>query len=116
MWQIRLGRELPRYLLSAAATCGLLASLRLLVAPPQPRTPAPLRAPAAPDRAAEGYAVLFARRYLTWEARRPLSVDQSLQGFTGAGMEPDAGEVLPASGEQQRRMGGSRAGAGGRGR
>lgn len=59
MWRIRLGRELPRYLLSAAATCGLLASLRLLVAPPEPRTPAPLRAPAAPDRAAEGYAVLF---------------------------------------------------------
>jgi hypothetical protein len=100
MWRIRLGRELPRYVLSAAATCGLLASLRLLVAPPEPRTPAPLRAPAAPDRAAEGYAVLFARRYLSWEARRPQSVDQSLQGFTGAGMEPDAGEVLPATGEQ----------------
>ncbi|HTY96811.1 MAG TPA: conjugal transfer protein [Solirubrobacteraceae bacterium] len=100
MWRIRLGRELPRYLLSVAATCGLLASARLLVAPPHPRIPAPARTPGPADRAAEGYAVLFARRYLTWEASHPQSVEQSLQAFTGPGMEAGAGEVIPATGEQ----------------
>jgi Conjugative transposon protein TcpC len=96
-----LARELPRYLLSAAATCGLLASVRFLVAPPRPASPLPVRASTVGDRAAEGYAVLFARRYLTWEAGRPQSGLQGLQAFTGSGMEPDAGEVPPASGEQR---------------
>ena len=93
---------MPRYLLSAAATCGLLASVRFLVAPPRPAPPAPpAHGPGPQDRAAEGYAVLFARRYLTWEAGRPKSGAQSLQAFTGPGLEADAGEVLPATGEQR---------------
>lgn len=91
---------MPRYLLSAAATFGLLASARFLVAPPRPAPPPPVRGPGPEDRAAEGYAVLFARRYLTWEAGRPQSGVQGLQAFTGPGLEPNAGEVLPASGEQ----------------
>ena len=67
-WRIRLAREMPRYLLSAAAACGLLASARFAIAPPSPAAPSAVRAPEPQDRAAEGYAVLFARRYLTWEA------------------------------------------------
>ncbi len=101
VWRIRLAREAPRYLLSAAATCGLLASVRFLVAPPHPVSPAPVRASTTEDRAAEGYAVLFARRYLTWEGGRPQSGLQDLQAFTGSGIEPDAGEVPPAAGEQR---------------
>lgn len=92
---------MPRYLLSAAAACGLLASARFAIAPPSPAAPSAVRAPELQDRAAEGYAVLFARRYLTWEAGRPQAGVQALQAFTGPGMEPEAGEVPPATGEQR---------------
>ncbi len=101
MWRIRLARETPRYLLSAAATCGLLASARFAIAPPSPASLPAVRGPQPRDRAAESYAVLFARRYLTWEAGRPQAGIQALQAFTGPDMEPDAGEVLPVTGEQR---------------
>ena len=54
----------------------------------------------AADPGAEGYAVLFARRYLTWSAAQPQLTAQALEPFLGAGMEAAAGVVLPASGEQ----------------
>ena len=101
MWRIRVARELPRYLLSGAAACGLLASVRFLVVPPRRVPPPPARAGASQDRAAEGYAVLFARRYLTWEAGRPEAGAEALQPITGQGMEADAGETPPARGEQR---------------
>lgn len=53
-----------------------------------------------PDRAAEGYAVLFARRYLTWDAARPQSSDRALESFSGTGMTSGAGMSLPAEGSQ----------------
>jgi hypothetical protein len=55
---------------------------------------------ARPDRAAEGFASLFARRYLTWNAADPLASERALQGFDGPGLEPDAGLQLPGSGQQ----------------
>jgi hypothetical protein len=102
MWRIRLSRELPRYLLSAAAAFGIAASARLAIAPPR-TGPVPQVGRTAPiaDRAAEGYAVLFARRYLTWNAASPQSSEQGLEPFLGAGAEPDAGVVLPTAGEQR---------------
>jgi len=101
MWRIRLARELPRYLLSAAAACGLLASARFVLAPPRPAPAPQVRSGVPADRAAEGFAVLFARRYLTWEAARPLAAAQGLGAFSGPGMEPDGGEVPPGTGEQR---------------
>lgn len=102
MWRIRLVRELPRYLLCAAATFGLAASARFAIAPPQAPARADLAATAPTvDRAAEGYAVLFARRYLTWNAAEPQSSAHALEPFFGPGIEAGAGLVLPASGEQQ---------------
>jgi len=102
LWQIRLGRELPRYLLCALSVTGLAASIRYIVAPPRSvARAAALNAPASPDRAAEGYAVLFARRYLTWSAAEPQASMRSLQSFVGPGMEADAGLQLPPSGQQQ---------------
>jgi hypothetical protein len=100
MWRLRLARELPRYLFYALALSGVAASIRT--------TLLPLRAPARPsvvpqarqDRAAEGFAALFARRYLTWEAAEPQASAQSLQPFVGGGMEADAGLQLPAGGRQ----------------
>jgi conjugative transposon protein TcpC len=102
LWQMRLGRELPRYLMYLVALAGLAASARFAIAPPRPAVPiAALRGPAPPDPAAEGYAALFARRYLTWDAAEPQTGAQALQAFVGGGLEVDAGIQLPASGEQR---------------
>jgi hypothetical protein len=102
LWRIRLARELPRYLLCAAAVAGLAASARFALAPPVPRAAvAAVRAPDPPDRAAEAFAVLFARRYLTWNAGEPQALERALEPFLGPGMEADAGLELPTGGEQR---------------
>ncbi len=44
--------------------------------------------------------MLFARRYLTWNAAEPQASERSLEPFLGAGMESGAGIQLPATGEQ----------------
>ena len=102
LWRIRLARGLPRHLLCALSVVGLMASVRYAVAPPRPALPtAAVREPAPSDPAAEGYAVLFARRYLTWNAAEPQVSAHALEPFLGAGVESDAGLELPASGEQR---------------
>jgi Conjugative transposon protein TcpC len=102
LWRIRLVRELPRYLLCVAAIAGLAASARFAISPPKPElAAAAVRAPALPDAAAEAFAVLFARRYLTWNAAEPQASARALEPFLGAGMEADAGLELPAGGEQR---------------
>ncbi len=102
MWQIRLTRELPRVLLAGASIVGLLASVRLAIAPPGPAAPVMERA-AAPGRdlAAEGFAQLFARRYLTWEASEPEARQRGLSGFAGTSIEAGFGLQAPASGEER---------------
>ena len=80
---------------------GLAASARFAIAPPRPtalRGDSPGPAPA--DLAAEGYASLFARRYLTWNVAEPGASQRGLAAFVGSGMEPGAGLRLPQSGEQ----------------
>jgi Conjugative transposon protein TcpC len=102
LWRIRLAHELPRYLLGAMSVAGLAASTRFAIAPPTPTLPAAaMRQPAPADRAAEAYAVLFARRYLTWDAAEPQASAQALEPFLGPGLEAGAGLELPASGEQR---------------
>ncbi len=102
LWRIRLARELPRYLLCATSVAGLAASARFAIAPPSPRlSDAAVRAPAPPDAAAEAYAALFARRYLTWSAAEPQASARALEPFLGPGMEADAGLQLPATGKQR---------------
>jgi Conjugative transposon protein TcpC len=101
LWRIRLARGLPRYLLYAVSLAGLLASARFAIVPPKAEAPPAAQAPSpALDRAAEGYAALFARRYLTWDASEPLASARALEQFTGPGVEAGAGLRLPASGEQ----------------
>jgi hypothetical protein len=99
MWRLRVGRELPRLIVGGVAVLGLVASARLAISPPSS-----VRASTAParsaDRGAEGYAVLFARRYLTWSALDPSSRTEALQGFRGGAVEGDAGVVLPAKGSE----------------
>ena len=102
LWRIRLPRELLAIPVYALALAGLAASARFAIAPPHPAAlAASLRAPSPPDRAAEGYASLFARRYLTWDAAEPQASQRALASFVGPGMEPDAGLQLPPSGEQR---------------
>jgi Conjugative transposon protein TcpC len=102
LWRIRLARELPRMLLYGVSVAGLLASARFAIAPPRPSAPAHERAPApGQDLAAQGFAQLFARRYLTWEANDPEAHQRALAPFVGAGMESDAGLQPPSGGEEQ---------------
>jgi hypothetical protein len=102
LWRIRLKRELSRHLLQALAVAGLLASARMAIAPPTPpiaRSPTAIVAP--PDPAGEGFASLFARRYLSWDSRDPEARRIALAPFVGASMEADAGLQPPTNGTQQ---------------
>jgi hypothetical protein len=101
LWAIRIARGLPRYLLYALAVSGLAASARFAIAPPRAATPAASHPAVAADKAAEGFAALFARRYLTWNAADPLASERGLQPFAGPGIEPNAGLQLPGSGRQR---------------
>jgi hypothetical protein len=100
LWKLRLGQRLPRWLLGAVAAAGLLASARYAIAPPHP-TIAVQAQRSTPDLAAEGFASLFAREYLSWdggdlEVRRRL-----LEPFLGEGLALEAGMQLPAGGSQR---------------
>ena len=102
MWRIRLAHELPRLLLMAASFAGLAASARFAIAPPRPVAGAHAAASApSQDLAAEGFAQLFARRYLTWEASDPEAHQRALAAFVGSGMEAGAGMQVPAGGPGQ---------------
>jgi Conjugative transposon protein TcpC len=102
LWRLRLARDLARYLLYATCAWGLLASARFAIAPPRPLAAA-FTAPAGPppDLAARGYAVLFARRYLTWDAAAPQQSEGALGSMMGTAIAPDAGLTLPANGAQR---------------
>jgi hypothetical protein len=102
LWRLRLARELPRYLLQALATMGLMASARFAIDPPRPTLPATLlHRPAPPDVSAEGFATLFARRYLTWEPRDPEARESDLAAYVGTGLQAGAG-LQPPPGTEQR--------------
>jgi hypothetical protein len=102
LWRLRLRREYPRHLLHALAVFGLAASARYAIDPPRPPQ---LRAPAPTsdrvDRAGEGFALLFARRYLSWDAADPEAHRQALAPYLGADMEADAGFQPPQTGSQR---------------
>jgi Conjugative transposon protein TcpC len=102
LWRIRLTRELPRYLMCGLSVAGLAASARFAIAPPGSVLIKPAsKEQTSVDRAAEGYAALFARRYLTWDAASPQASQQALEAFAGTGMEADGGLQLPSVGEQR---------------
>ncbi|HXB15257.1 MAG TPA: conjugal transfer protein [Solirubrobacteraceae bacterium] len=101
LWRIRASRELPRYALIAAAFAGLLASARFALDPPRTAPAAiPAASLASPDLAAQAYATLFARRYLSWDARQPERMIQELEPFVGSKLQPAAGFAPPPRGQQ----------------
>ena len=100
IWRIRLSRGMGRYVVYVVALWGLAASMRYAIAPPRPVLPAtPHVQP--PTRAAEGFAALFARRYLTWNAADPESYRRELEPFIGQGGVSVLGTQLPNKGEQK---------------
>ncbi|HXB65284.1 MAG TPA: conjugal transfer protein [Solirubrobacteraceae bacterium] len=102
LWRVRLARGWPRYVLYAVAFAGLLASARMALDPPRAALPgALLRGAPREDLAAEGFATLFARAYLTWEAQHPEAREHALAAFVGSGMDADAG-LQPPPGSEQR--------------
>ena len=101
LWRLRLTRELPRYLICVLALAGIVASIRFAIAPPRSRQMLATPRSSTLDRAAEGFAVLFARRYLTWHANEPDASARALAQFAGPEMESAVGVTLPASGEQR---------------
>jgi hypothetical protein len=98
---MRLGYRLTRLLLHTAAVAGLIASVRFALAPPRPATPARQEAGRSADIAAEGFAAMFARAYLSWQANDPEAHREALEPFTGSALASEAGMQLPLRGSQQ---------------
>jgi hypothetical protein len=89
-------------LLQGLAVVGLLASARFAIAPPRPvLARGSTSGSVATDRAAEGFATLFARAYLDWNSRDPEAHRLALAPFVGSWMEGEAGLQPPEDGEQQ---------------
>jgi hypothetical protein len=99
LWRLRGSLHLTRWVLYTDAAVGVATTIRFAIAPPSP--PAP-RVPNVQriDLAAEAFATLFARRYLTWDANRPDAYTQALAPFLGDGVDPNAGLRPPATGTQ----------------
>lgn len=102
LWRIRVARGWPRYVLYTVALAGLLASARVALDPSRAALPASLlRGARSEDLAAEGFATLFARAYLSWEAQHPEARERALEPFIGSGMDADAGLQPPPDSEQR---------------
>lgn len=95
VWRLRLSRELSRRLLNGLVVAGVLASMRFALDPPRPAVERATSNAESLDRAAEGFASLFARDYLTWDSRNPEARRLALARFTGSEMDVEAGMQPP---------------------
>lgn len=100
LWRLRVSASLTRWVLYVTAAVGVAACARFAIAPPRAKVvPAPPAVVA--DRGAEGFATLFARRYLTWAAASPAVHQQGLAEFVGGAVDPDAGLGVPPRGSRR---------------
>ncbi|HEV3229590.1 MAG TPA: hypothetical protein VGY97_08960 [Solirubrobacteraceae bacterium] len=90
---------MTRWVFYAVACVGILATLRYMLVPPRP-VRAVLPAARPPDRAAEAFATLFARSYLTWDAARPDEHQRAMVSLLGTAVDADFGFQAPPSGTQ----------------
>jgi hypothetical protein len=98
LWRLRLRREVPRVAFYLLVLWGVVASVRFALFPPAPTV---LREASQPlDRQAEGFAVAFARAYLSFDSANPTAYAEGLQPFLGKGGEGDLGVSLPVSGSR----------------
>ena len=100
MWVLRLAPRVARLLIGLVALTGCAAAARVAIAPPSAHAPPPAPAP-GDDLGERGFASLFARRYLTWDAANPALHQQGLASFTGSNVDPDDGVTPPATGSEQ---------------
>jgi Conjugative transposon protein TcpC len=81
---------------------GLIATARFTIDPPRPViSRGSTQSAQLPDRGAEGFASLFARAYLSFDARDPEAHRLALAPFTGSSVEAEAGFRPPPSGEER---------------
>jgi hypothetical protein len=99
MRRIRLSASLPRWVVYATAAVGLAASARYAIAPPRPATARAVVVERR-DPAAEGFASLLARGYLTFDGDRPDAHRAQLAPFVGDELDPDLG-LRAAPGRRQ---------------
>jgi hypothetical protein len=99
IWLLRARREAPRYALAALAALGLASSARWTIAPPSRAVGTGAVAPTT-DVASQAYAVLFARRYLSWRAGDSSEAGSSLTPFLGTALEPSGAPLPPPGGTQ----------------
>jgi|SRR5579875_261278 len=99
LWRLRLRREAPRIALLAFACWGIAANLRFTLAPPAPRIYRQ-SAPQQLDRAAQAFAVRFARAYLTFNGADPSAFSEGLSASLGRGAEGQLGVTLPGAANQ----------------
>ncbi len=97
---MRLAQELPRRLLHAAAAVGLIACARFALAPPRPLVIATHDPSGSRDLAAEGFASLFAKAYLSWQEGDPEARRRALEPFAGSSLTPEAGSQPPRGSQQ----------------
>jgi hypothetical protein len=99
-WRLRLELQLLRWLLCGLAATGIVVAARTALLPPRP-----LRVLARPtpslDPATAGFASLFARAYLSWDAADPAAHERALAPFLTVAVDPDAGFAAPAAGAQR---------------
>lgn len=100
VWRIRLAQSLPVWLMRSAAVAGLIASLRFAVAPPKPVLPRARSSAPPVDLAAQSYAMLFARAYLSWEQGDPEARTRALESLGVSGLSPEAGSQAPTQGSE----------------
>jgi hypothetical protein len=99
LWRLRVWASVTRWVLYVTAAVGIIATARFAIAPPRPPA-ARVAGVAAADLGAEGFATLFARRYMTWSASAPTEHARGLTGFGNAATDPDLGLGQPARGSQ----------------
>jgi hypothetical protein len=102
MRELRLCAGITRWVLYAVAASGALASARFAIAPPDPAIERP-PVVASRDAAAEGFASVFAMRYLTFDGARPERRQTQLAAFAGHNLDPDLG-LHTAPGDKQRAL------------
>lgn len=98
-WRVRAWASLTRWVLYGVAVLGIIATARFAIAPPRPPAPHVPRV-AVPDPGAEGFATLFARRYMSWSAAAPAAHAAGLTQFVNAATDPDLGLGQPVDGSQ----------------
>lgn len=101
LWMLRASGQVGRVAFAVLAIAGLASLWRTVSVPTPAQEVVRFAAPSPPDVAGAGFAVTFAREYLTWRAADPGAHQRALAGLLGPTVDPDLG-LLPAAGTSER--------------